>query len=244
MMSKKVIHSDAFMDMPMSTQNLYFYLLLDADDDGFVNSPKRIQRTIGANDDDVKILLAKKYILSFESGVIVLKHWKMHNYIQKDRYNPTSHTDEMSQIRLKDNNVYTLDTDCIQDVHLGKDRLGKDRLVEKSIHSQELYSEIINHLNQIAGTSFRQSSQKTKDLINARLNEGFTIDDFKKVHIIKFAEWSGTEFEKFLRPQTLYSNKFESYLNQKVSDYEKMKAVSEHSGLTPLEILKRQGYAS
>ena len=115
---------------------------------------------------------------------------------------------------------------------------------EKRIYSQADYKEIISHLNEITNSNFKTSSQKTKDLITARMNEGFTVDDFKQVHIIKFAEWTGTEFEKFLRPQTLYSNKFESYLNQKISDYEKMKAVSQHTGLSPLEMLKQQGYAS
>ncbi|MBL4730718.1 MAG: conserved phage C-terminal domain-containing protein [Sulfurimonas sp.] len=240
MMSKKIIHSDAFMDMPTSTQNLYFYLLLEADDDGFVNSPKRTQKLIGSNDDDAKILLAKKFILSFESGVIVLKHWKMHNYIQKDRYKVTSHTEEMSQIRLKDNNIYTMDTECIQDVHVGKERvdkvsIGKDR--------REDIEQIISHLNEVIQSNYKSSTTKTKNLILLRLKEGFTVDDFKQVHIIKYSEWIGTDFEKFLRPETLYGNKFESYLNQKTTNYEKMKAVNEHTGLSALQMLKKQGYA-
>ena len=142
MMSKKIIHSDAFMDMPVSTQNLYFYLLLDGDDDGFVNSPKRIQRLIGASDDDTKILLAKKFIISFDSGVIVIKHWKMHNYIQRDRYKPTSYTDEKSKLTLEKNNVYTMDTECIQNVHVGKDRLGEVRLGEVNNTVQKTKFEI------------------------------------------------------------------------------------------------------
>jgi len=142
MMSKKIIHSDAFMDMPVSSQNLYFYLLLDGDDDGFVNSPKRIQRLIGASDDDAKILLAKKFIISFDSGVIVIKHWKMHNYIQKDRYKPTSYTDERSKLTLEKNNVYTMDTACIQNVHVGKDRLGEVRLGEVNNTVQKTKFEI------------------------------------------------------------------------------------------------------
>lgn len=104
-------------------------------------------------------------------------------------------------------------------------------------------NEIINHLNQTAKTNYRSSSKKTQDLIKARLNEGFSVDDFKQVHIIKYAEWAGTDFEKFLRPQTLYSNKFESYLNQKVTNYEKLKAVSAHAGVSALELLRQQGYA-
>ena len=136
MFAKTIIDSDLFLDMPLSAQALYFHLSMRADDDGFVNNPKKIQRIIGASDDDCKLLLAKKFLLSFESGVIVIKHWKIHNYIQKDRYKETLYKDEKNQLELKENNEYTmLDTQCIQNVsmldtqdRLGKDRLGKDRL--------------------------------------------------------------------------------------------------------------------
>ena len=89
MFTKKIIDSDAFLDMPLSTQALYFHLGMRADDEGFINSPKKIQRMIGATDDDMKLLLAKRFIIAFESGVVVIKHWKMHNYIQADRFKPT-----------------------------------------------------------------------------------------------------------------------------------------------------------
>jgi hypothetical protein len=106
---------------------------MSADDDGFVNNPKRIQRLVGASDDDFKLLVAKSFIILFESGIIVIKHWKMHNYIQSDRYKPTDYIEEKSMLGLKKNKSYTLsnnelDTKCIQDVSVGKDRLGKDRL--------------------------------------------------------------------------------------------------------------------
>ena len=89
MFAKRIIDSDAFLDMPLSTQSLYFRLSMRADDEGFINNPKRIQRMIGASDDDCKLLIAKGFILVFETGVIVIKHWKIHNYIQKDRFKPT-----------------------------------------------------------------------------------------------------------------------------------------------------------
>lgn len=116
MFAKTIIDSDAFLDMPLSTQALYFHLSMRADDDGFVNSAKKIQRTIGGNDDDFKILLSKKFIIPFETGVCVIKHWKIHNLIQKDRYKPTLYESEKSKLTLKNNNSYTLDTECIQDV--------------------------------------------------------------------------------------------------------------------------------
>jgi len=135
MFAKTIIDSDAFLDMPLSTQSLYFHLSMRADDDGFINNTKKIQRMIGCNDDDLKVLLAKKFIIPFESGVCVIKHWKIHNLIQKDRYKPTVYEDEMSKLSLKNNNVYTVDTGCIQDVYeaesqvrLGKSSLGKSSL--------------------------------------------------------------------------------------------------------------------
>lgn len=138
MFAKTIIDSDAFLDMPLSTQALYFHLSMRADDDGFVNNPKKIQRMIGASDDDLKVLVGKRFLIVFESGVVVIKHWRIHNYIQKDRYKETSYTEEKALLSIKENNAYTLDTmdtPCIQDVSkvetqvsIGKDSIDKDRL--------------------------------------------------------------------------------------------------------------------
>lgn len=140
MFAKTIIDSDAFMDMPLSTQALYFHLSMRADDDGFINNPKKIQRMIGASDDDLKVLIAKRFIIPFDSGIVVIKHWKIHNYIQKDRYKPTVYTEEKKRIETKGNGAYTeMDTNCIQNVskmetqyRLGKDSLVKDSIVEVS----------------------------------------------------------------------------------------------------------------
>ena len=139
MFAKTIIDSDAFLDMPLSTQALYFHLSMRADDDGFINNPKKIQRMIGCSDDDLKLLLAKSFIIAFESGIIVIKHWRLHNYIQKDRYKPTIYQSEKSMLCEDKSHVYSLDTGCIQDVsktdtqvRLGKDSLGQDRIGESS----------------------------------------------------------------------------------------------------------------
>ncbi len=118
MFAKSIIDSDAFLDLPQSTQLLYFHLAMRADDDGFVNNPKRVARTVGCGDDDAKLLLAKQFIISFESGVIVIRHWRMHNYIQKDRYHETVYKDEKALIKTDENKIYLpLDAECIQDVY-------------------------------------------------------------------------------------------------------------------------------
>lgn len=112
MFAKTIIDSDAFMDMPLTTQALYFHLSMRADDDGFINNPRKIQRMIGASDDDLKLLIAKRFILSFDSGVVAIKHWKIHNYIAKDRYIPTVYQAELSLLETKKNGAYTEANGC------------------------------------------------------------------------------------------------------------------------------------
>ena len=108
MLSIKIVDSDMFLDMPKSTQCLYFHLNMRADDDGFIDNPKKIQRMIGCSDDDMKILIAKQFIIPFESGIVVIKHWKIHNYIRGDRYVPTIYQEEKSQLGLDENKGYLL----------------------------------------------------------------------------------------------------------------------------------------
>ena len=148
MFAKTIIDSDAFLDMPLSTQALYFHLSMRADDDGFINNAKKIQRTLGCTDDDMKILLAKNFVIPFETGVCVIKHWKIHNLIQKDRYKPTVYVEHKDKLSLKNNNVYTLDTECIQDVSslepqvsIGKDSQGKKSKQKTSLPDDFCISE-------------------------------------------------------------------------------------------------------
>ena len=147
MFAKTIIDSDAFLDMPLSTQALYFHLSMRADDDGFINNPKKIQRMVGCADDDLRVLIAKNFIIPFDSGIVVIKHWRIHNYLRSDRYKETVYKDEKAMLTVKENNAYTLtgqvgipsgiptgipsgyqmDTQ----VRLGQDRLGKDSKEEK-----------------------------------------------------------------------------------------------------------------
>ena len=144
MFAKTIIDSDAFLDMSLSTQALYFHLSMRADDDGFVNNPKKIQRMIGSGDDEMKMLIAKKFIIPFDSGVCVIKHWRIHNYIQKDRYKETVYKEEKSHLLLKDNKSYKyMDTPCIQDVSIPETqvRIGKDRIDKNNNKSSLLLFE-------------------------------------------------------------------------------------------------------
>lgn len=138
MFARTIIDSDMFLDMPLSTQALYFHLCMRADDDGFINNPRKIARMIGSTDDDFRVLTAKRFVIPFDSGVVVIKHWKIHNYIQSDRYRPTVYLEERSTLNMKYNKAYTdkvVDTVCIQDVSsldtqdsLGKASQGKGSL--------------------------------------------------------------------------------------------------------------------
>ena len=148
MMSKTVIDTDMFLDMPISAQSLYFHLLLRADDDGFLKNIKTIMRTVGASPDDIKLLIAKQYLLLFESGVVAIKHWRVHNVIRKDRYKPTT-CDERNLIELDSSGEYKLLTTAgipngnqlttagIPNGNPGKDRLGKDRLGKDRLGKRE-----------------------------------------------------------------------------------------------------------
>ena len=107
MFAKTIIDSDAFLDMPLTTQALYFHLSMRADDEGFLNNPKKIMRMIGASEDEFRLLVAKCFIIPFESGVCVIKHWRIHNYLRSDRFKPTVYAEERAQLDIKENNAYT-----------------------------------------------------------------------------------------------------------------------------------------
>lgn len=108
MIAKTIIGSDAFLEMPQSSQCLYFHLNSRGDDDGFVNNPRAIMREVGCREDDIKLLIVKKFIIPFDSGVIVIKHWRIHNLIQNDRYHETKYKTEKAMLELDENKSYRL----------------------------------------------------------------------------------------------------------------------------------------
>lgn len=143
MFNVDIVGSDAFLDLPHTAQALYFQLGMRADDDGFVGNPKTIQRIAGTKASDLELLVKKRFLLQFPSGVVVIKHWKINNQIQKDRYTPTVYTEEYQSLYIKDNKAYTeADKGCIQSVSemdtqisIDKNRLDKNsRGGEKHAH--------------------------------------------------------------------------------------------------------------
>lgn len=235
MMSKKIIDTDNFLDMPQSTQCLYFHLLLRADDDGFIQSPKSIMRITGCKDDDLKLLIAKGFVIGFETGVIVIRHWRIHNYVQSDRYSK-SELQEAKCVELK-NKVYEvvepptnpdntcMDTKCIQNGYNLDTQIRIDKIREEENRIETLchvthddvdksHFEIIEYLNLKTGSKFKPTTKPYVQAIRSRLKEGYTVNDFKTVIDKKCREWQGTKLEKYLTPKTLFApSHFDTYLN-------------------------------
>lgn len=162
MFSDKVVETDKFLDMPVSTQNLYFHLCMHADDDGFLGNPKTITRSIGGQQDDLTHLIEKGYVIVFEDGTVAITDWFVHNYIPKDRYHKTVYQENKKKLELSETkqyhlvtrspivqdteskqDVYNMDTSCIQDVNkvytedkLSKDKLSKDNNINKLSSSE------------------------------------------------------------------------------------------------------------
>jgi len=105
--------------------------------------------------------------------------------------------------------------------------------------NRHLCGQIINNLNCVLNKNYKATTGSTIKLIEAKLKQGFTVEDFEKVHIVKFAEWNGTDYQKYLRPETLYGAKFETYLNQELSDYDKAKAICKAQGITMSELMNQ-----
>jgi len=139
MFAKTIIDSDAFLDMPVTARLLYYDLAMRADDDGFVNSPKKIMRMIGASQDDLSILSLRKFIIPFDNGVVVIKHWKIHNYIRKDTYNETPYKEQKALLEFDENKAYRMKRPEEEQCQLSVDepstqlRIGKVRLVKDSL---------------------------------------------------------------------------------------------------------------
>lgn len=250
MFSKDITTSDIFVDMPSSSQLLYFHLGMEADDEGFLGNAKMLSRAYGMNNDDLKLLEAKGFIITFPTGVTVIKDWKINNQIRKDRQKPTIYQQEKKLLTVDFNGSYLIGNqlatiqqpsdnqkgvNSATEVSIGKESLVKeskeyiveqdfifpDYLTEKSIESIKKGNPKnydcripIAYLNQVTSKNYKYIDKSIK-LIKARYNEQFNLEDFKKVIDIKVGEWANSDMEKYLRPETLFGSKFESYLNQK-----------------------------
>ncbi|ACD22916.1 hypothetical protein FDE76_01625 [Clostridium botulinum] len=223
MFSKTIIDSDIFLDMPLSSQCLYFHLSMRADDDGFINNPRKIQRMIGCSNDDLNLLIAKKFLITFESGVVVIKHWRIHNYIQNDRYKETVYTEEKSQLYIEKNKSYTLDstmdTKCIQygnslETQIRLEKISKD----KTIYLDLKFIDAVIENVKITEEQYDKLKAKYGD---SNLNkEILNLDNY-------IANGKGKKYKDHYRVlNTWLNNRKEEILNKKsTSTYEPMKSV-------------------
>ena len=180
MFAKTIVTSDAFLDMPMSARCLYFTLGMFADDDGFVNNPKSIIRQIGASEDDIKVLLAKRFLIAFESGVIVIKHWRINNYLRNDRYHETAYIDEKKLLSIDENGAYTDSGIPMVDQRYTKDSIGKDSIDKNSISADKPQKD----------TPIRKQIPPTVEMVRAYcLERGNNVDAEKFFDFYESKNW-------------------------------------------------------
>ena len=210
MFAKTIIDSDAFLDMPMSARLLYYDLGMRADDDGFINSPKKIMRMIGATNDDMNILIARKFVIPFESGVVVIKAWRINNYLRSDRYNKTKYVEEKSQLVLDENGMYHSKDDNgiplgIPLDDTGKDRLGKDSIGKDSIYTPSIISPTEN------------PKPKSKSSVNAdiyKMLDDSQISDSVKESVSTWLKYKSEQFKFSYKPTGFKAFLTEIYNNE------------------------------
>lgn len=208
MFNLNIVDDDVFLSMPISAQSLYFHLGMRADDDGFV-TPLKVMRMIGANQDDLSILIAKRYVLYFDSGVVVIKHWPVQNKVKKDRYVPTTYKKEFEHLTLNEWDVYTERrtikvplTDLQQHKVLEPEknetgdkmspqvRLGKVRLVEDSIVSKNTTNVVL--VDKPPQKNVKQPSKKINEMfefweatIGQKINSNIKSNRFAVSNLLK-----------------------------------------------------------
>ena len=226
MFAKTIVLSDEFLDMPMSARCLYFTMGMLADDDGFVNAPRSIMRQCGASIDDMKVLLAKRYVIEFDSGIIVIKHWRINNYLQGDRTQPTKYIEEMNKLTIKDNRAYSLKdeykNECIQSsVYTDKNSIDKNRIEESSIEKKR-------------GGFARPTLQEVKDHV---IEKGYRFDPEA---FFSFYESNGWKVGK--NPMKSWKDACTTWEKREGSSAAKSKKLSDMSNdkVTPLSLEDRQ----
>jgi hypothetical protein len=218
MFSKTIIDSDAFLEMPLSTQALYFHLSMRADDEGFINNPRKIQRMIGSSEDDLKILIAKRFLILFESGVIVIKHWRIHNYIKSDRFKETVYLEEKSQLRIKDNKSYTLvESNCIQNGSTLEPQIRLDKnSIDKNIYMDLTFiDEVIDKVHITEEQYEKLCSKFTKEFVHKEI---LSLDNY-------IANGKGSKYKDHYRILNTWCNKNKPNgpINNKQKQYDEFK---------------------
>ena len=240
MFAKTIIDSDAFLDMPLSTQCLYFHLSMRADDDGFINNPKKIQRMIAASEDDLKLLITKNFIIPFESGIVVIKHWKIHNYIRGDRYKETVYQEEKSLLIEKDNKAYTTgipsDNQVVYQmdtqVRLGKDSIGKyNNNIVQNTEAEAMFEELWL-LYPVKKGKGQVSLSAKKRIAKVGIDEMRRAIDRYKAELAKDADW-----RKPQNGSTFFNSGYVDYLDDNYEPQNTMTNSNIDESMTDLDDL-------
>lgn len=167
MFSKQIIDSDAFLEMPLSTQALYFHLSMRADDDGFLNNAKKVMKIIGANQNDYDLLVAKSFVIQFPDGICVIKHWRINNYLRKDRYTETIYQEEKAHLTVQPNGRYSLrnTTESDDDLLLGIPVVDQSDTQYRIDKNREEKNSIDKH-NSVSGDTTDYSYSKNSNVSN------------------------------------------------------------------------------
>lgn len=227
MVSKTIMQTQKFLRLPLETQALYVHLVINSDDDGIVEAFP-VVRMIGASEDSLGLLVIKQFIKPLNQDMVYfITDFNEQNKIRPDRHKPSIHRDlaiqqlglEVDGSRLVEPGKVVLEIkeECQtvdgQATDKSQHSIGKDSIGKGSIDNIP-YKEIIDYLNSKTGKNYRANIQKNKALIKARWSEGYQLDDFKQVIDNMVKNWHGTEYAKYLRPETLFGTKFDGYLNQ------------------------------
>lgn len=218
MFAKTIIDSDAFLDMPLSTQALYFHLSMRADDEGFINNPRKIQRMVGGSEDDLKLLTAKRFVILFESGVIVIKHWKIHNYIQKDRFKATLYSEEKSMIGTKGNKAYTvkkmvgngIEKRCIQDVSK------VESSSRQEVNEEDLYIETSNFDEDLVSKGQTEAEPLDDNVSEQCIQNGYKLETQVRLGKVRLGKDSKDILSGSDEPDGVPYQKVVNYLNEKI----------------------------
>ena len=218
MFSLDVVDTDKFLDMPATSQNLYFHLGMRADDDGFVSNPKKITKLVNCGNDDLNVLISRGFVIALEDGIVVIRHWKQNNYIQNDRHKPTIYQRQMAALSVN-GGVYELDTECIQtvsklDTQDSIDKIKNSISDKYSVHFEKFWSEYPR----------KKEKAKAYKAYCARLKDGFSEDE-----LLRAAEGYAAECRKDRRAEKYIklcatflsaSTPFTDYLNSEKGDVE------------------------
>ena len=247
MFAKTIVDSDAFIDMPVTSRLLYYDLGMRADDDGFVNSPKKIMRMIGASEDDMRILINRKFIIPFDNGVVVIKHWRIHNYIRKDTYTETPYTDQKALLEVDENKAYkirdsrTCDSpvdDPSTQVRIGKDSIGKDNIsVSKDTDCRTEVLRVTEEWNTLTAYGIPSISKMSPDserykMLRKRISDYGVDEVLKAIDNVRHSSFlqgkAGRKpfnltFDWFVRPNNfikIYDGNFNDRQTQTAETYE------------------------